>query len=48
MVIVNRLTRYAHFFALSHPFNASIADLAFIKIVQKLHGNSKIITSNFH
>jgi hypothetical protein len=46
MVIVDRLTKYAHFFALSHPFKASIVATAFMKTVQKLHGNPKIIVSD--
>ena len=39
MMIVHRLTKYAHFCALSHPFKASTVATAFIEIVQKLHGN---------
>jgi hypothetical protein len=46
MVIVDRLTMYAHFCALSHPFKASIVSTAFMEIVQKLHGNPKIIVSD--
>ena len=38
MVVVDRLTKYAHFCALSHPFNASTVATAFMEIVQKLHG----------
>jgi hypothetical protein len=38
MVIVDRLTKYAHFCALSHPFKASTVATAFMEIVQKLHG----------
>ena len=37
MVIVDRLTKYAHFFALSHPFKASTVATVFMEIVQKLH-----------
>ena len=33
MVVVDTLTKYAHFCALSHPFNASIFATAFMKIV---------------
>jgi hypothetical protein len=43
MVIVDRLTKYAHFCALSHPFKASTVATAFMEIVQKLHGSPKII-----
>jgi hypothetical protein len=46
MVIVDRLTKYAHFCALSHPFKASAVSTAFMEIVQKLHGNPKIIVSD--
>jgi hypothetical protein len=33
MVIVDRLTKYAHFFALSHPFKASTISTAFMEMV---------------
>jgi hypothetical protein len=46
MVIVDRLTKYAHFCALSHPCKANIVTTAFIEIVQKLHGLPKIIVSD--
>ena len=46
MVVVDRLTNYAHFFALSHPFKASIVSTAFMETIQKLHGNPKIIVSD--
>ena len=45
MVIVDRLTKYAHFFAVSHPFKASIVTATFMETVQKIHGNPKIIVS---
>eukprot|EP00253_Pinus_taeda_P008739 PITA_08739 len=44
MVVVDRLTKYAHFSALSHPFKASTISTAFMETIQKLHGNPKIIT----
>ena len=43
MAVVYRITKYAHFCALSHPFNTSIVVVAFMEMVQKLHGNLKII-----
>ena len=43
MVVVDRLTKYAHFCALSHPFKASTVSTAFMEKIQKLHGNPKII-----
>ena len=46
MVVANSLTKYAHFCALSHPFNASIVAIAFMETVQKLHGTPKIIVSD--
>jgi hypothetical protein len=46
MVIVNRLTKYTHFCALSHPFKASTVATAFMEMVQKLHGSPKIIVSD--
>jgi hypothetical protein len=46
MVIFDRLTKYAHFCALSHPFKASTVATAFMETVQKLHGNPKIIVSD--
>jgi hypothetical protein len=46
MVIVDRLTKYAHFCALSHPFKASTVATTFMEIVQKLHGSAKIIVSD--
>jgi len=39
MVVVDRLTKYAHFCALSHPFKANIVSTAFMETIQKLHGN---------
>jgi hypothetical protein len=46
MVIVDRLTKYAHFCALSHPFKDSTVATAFMEIVQKLHDSPKIIVSD--
>jgi hypothetical protein len=46
MVIVDRLTKYTHFCALSHPFKASTVSIAFMETVQKLHGNPNIILSD--
>jgi hypothetical protein len=46
MVIVDRLTKYAHFGALCHPFIASTISTTFMEIVQKLHGSPKNIVSD--
>jgi len=48
MVVVNRLTRYAHFFSLSHPFKTSTTAIIFIETIQKLHGNPKIIVDDIY
>ena len=46
MVVVDRLTKYAHLCALSHPFKASTFANLFMEIVlQKLHGTPNIIVS---
>jgi hypothetical protein len=46
MVIVDRLTKYTHFCALSHPFKASTVATAFMETIQKLHGSPNIIVSD--
>ena len=46
MVVVDRLTKYAHFYALSHPFKASTSVATFMETIHKLHGNLKIIASD--
>jgi hypothetical protein len=46
MVIVDRLTKYEHFCALSHPFKASTFATTSMDTAQMLHGNPKIIVSN--
>jgi hypothetical protein len=46
MVVVDRLTKYAHFCYLSHPFKSSKLVATFMEIVQKLHGLHNIIVTN--
>ena len=46
MVVVDRLTKYAHFCALSQPFKASTVANYFMETVQKLHGTPNIIVSD--
>ena len=46
MVVVETLTKYAHFCALSHPFKSYTISTAFMETIQKLHGNPKIIVSD--
>ena len=45
MVVVDRLTKYAHIFSLSHPFKGNTIVISFMETIQKLHGNPKIIVS---
>jgi hypothetical protein len=46
MVIVDRLTKYTQFCALSHIFKSIKFATAFMETVQKLHGSPKIIVSD--
>ena len=46
MVTVDRLAKYGHFCALSHPFEASRVATTSMETIQKLHGNLKIIVSD--
>jgi hypothetical protein len=46
MVIVDRLTKYTYFCALSHSFKASTVATAFMETFQKLHGSPMIIVSD--
>ena len=46
MVVFYRITKYAHFFALSHPFKVSTIATSFMDTIQKLHGTPKIIVSD--
>lgn len=46
MVIVDRLSKYAHFVALSHPFSANSIVKAFVENVVHLHGMPSTIVSD--
>ena len=46
MVVVDRLTKCAHFCALSHPFKSITVSSAFMETIQKIHGNPKIVVSD--
>ena len=43
MVVVDRITKYAHFCALSHPFKSNTVSTAFMETIQKLHGNYWVV-----
>ena len=46
MVEIDRITKYAHFCALPHPFKVNTFSIAFMETIQKLHGNTNIIVSD--
>lgn len=43
MVVVDHLSKYAHFFSLQHPFKTSTATQVFMDNLFKLHGMSQSI-----
>lgn len=55
LVVVDRLTKYAHFLALSHPYTVQMAVEIFMDNIHKLHGmptaiitdRDRIFTSEF-
>ena len=46
MVVVDRLSKYAHFIALSHPFSVKLIAEKFVENIIKLHGMPKSIISD--
>ena len=48
MVVVDRLSKYAHFCALSHPFKERTVATSFMEKIQNIHGNPKNIVSDKH
>jgi hypothetical protein len=46
LVVVDRLTKFAHFVALKHPYTAAIVAKVFLDNVVKLHGLPNSIVTN--
>lgn len=45
-VVVDRLSKYAHFSTLSHPFSAKSMAEIFVRDVARLHGMPRMIVSD--
>ncbi|KAA0052306.1 ty3-gypsy retrotransposon protein [Cucumis melo var. makuwa] len=46
LVVVDRVSKNAHFITLGHPFSAKTVAMVFIKKVVRLHGYPRLIASN--
>ena len=46
LVVVDRLSKYAHFLALAHPFTVPIVAQLYFDHIFKLHGVPKTIVSD--
>jgi len=46
VVVVDRLTKYAHFLPTKHPYTASMIAKLFLDTIVKLHGLPKTIVSD--
>lgn len=46
LVVIDKLTKYAHFICLSHPYTTAIVAQAFVTNIYKLHGMPSIIKSD--
>jgi IS30 family transposase len=46
LVVVDRLTKYAHFLPLSHPFSTLQVSKIFMDNIHKLHGMPRVIVSD--